>query len=63
MKARFFSAVLAAMMLATASVGITASAEKLRDALSAAYAAAEQVTFENVHYRRDIGQRALAAKK
>ena len=44
-------------------LGITASAEKLRDALSAAYAAAEQVTFENVHYRRDIGQRALAAKK
>lgn len=28
MKARFFSAVLAAMMLATASVGITASAEE-----------------------------------
>ena len=44
-------------------LGITASAEKLRDALSAAYEAPEQVTFENVHYRRDIGQRALAAKK
>ncbi len=44
-------------------LGITASAEKLRDALSAAYEAAGQVSFENVHYRRDIGQRALAAKK
>ncbi len=44
-------------------LGITASAEKLRDALSAAYSAVETVSFENVHYRKDIGQRALAAKK
>ena len=35
MKARFFSAVLAAMMLACASVGITASAEEAEQAVSA----------------------------
>lgn len=43
-------------------LGITASAEHLRDALDAAYKAAAEVTFENVHYRRDIGQRGLNAK-
>ena len=37
-------------------LGITASAGKLQDALDAAYKAAEQVTFENVHFRRDIGK-------
>ncbi len=44
-------------------LGITASAEKLQDALDAAYRAAGAVTFDGVHYRRDIGKRALAAKK
>ena len=44
-------------------LGVTASADTLRNALDAAYKAAEQITFEKVHYRRDIGQRALAAKK
>ncbi|MBR3448738.1 MAG: phosphoribosylamine--glycine ligase [Oscillospiraceae bacterium] len=44
-------------------LGITASAAKLKDALDAAYRAAGAVTFDQVHYRRDIGQRALAAKK
>ena len=43
-------------------LGITAAAADLRSALDAAYSAAEQVTFDKVHYRRDIGQRALAAK-
>lgn len=43
-------------------LGVTASAPHLKDALSAAYSAAEQITFEGVHYRRDIGKRALAAK-
>ena len=43
-------------------LGITASGETLQKALDAAYKAAEQVTFEGVHYRRDIGQRALKAK-
>ncbi|MBP0971627.1 MAG: phosphoribosylamine--glycine ligase [Oscillospiraceae bacterium] len=44
-------------------LGITASGDKLKDALDAAYRAAAKVTFDQVHYRRDIGQRALAAKK
>ena len=44
-------------------LGVTASADTLRNALDAAYKAAEQIKFEKVHYRRDIGQRALAAKK
>ena len=44
-------------------LGITASGDTLRQALDAAYAAACGVSFEGVHYRRDIGARALAAKK
>ena len=44
-------------------LGVTASADTLKNALDAAYKAAEQITFEKVHYRRYIGQRALAAKK
>ena len=44
-------------------LGVTASADHLRDALDAAYAAVEQIKFDQVHYRRDIGKRALEAKK
>ena len=44
-------------------LGVTAAADSLRQALDAAYEAAKQITFENMHYRRDIGPRALAAKK
>ena len=44
-------------------LGITASGDTLRQALDAAYAAADGVSFDGVHYRRDIGARALAAKK
>ena len=43
-------------------LGITASGSSLKSALTAAYAAAEKVSFEGVHYRKDIGKRALAAK-
>ena len=43
-------------------LGITASGSSLKSALNAAYAAAEKVSFEGVHYRKDIGKRALAAK-
>ena len=43
-------------------LGITASGETLRSALDQAYAAVKQVNFEGVHYRTDIGKRALAAK-
>ena len=37
------------------------SAANIIKALDKAYAAAEKISFEGVHYRRDIGQRALKA--
>lgn len=40
-------------------LGVTAAAENLPAALEKAYAAAGKITFENAHYRRDIGKRAL----
>lgn len=40
-------------------LGVTAAAEDLPAALEKAYRAAEQVTFEKVHFRKDIGKRAL----
>lgn len=42
-------------------LGVTATGGDLREALDKAYAAAEKISFEGVHYRRDIGQRALKA--
>lgn len=44
-------------------LGVTATAPTLKEALQKAYAAAEQIWFENVYYRRDIGKRALAASE
>ncbi len=44
-------------------LGVTATAPTLKAALQKAYAAAEQIHFENVYYRRDIGKRALAASE
>lgn len=44
-------------------LGVTATAPTLKEALQKAYAAAEQIRFENVYYRRDIGKRALAASE
>ena len=44
-------------------LGVTAKAPTLREALRKAYAAAEQIHFENKYYRRDIGKRALAAQE
>ena len=43
-------------------LGVTAVADTLLGAVKAAYAAAENITFEGMHKRGDIGQRALAAK-
>lgn len=40
-------------------LGVTATGPDLMKALGRAYAAAEKITFEKVHYRRDIGKRAL----
>lgn len=44
-------------------LGVTAVAQSLKQAIDAAYIAAENITFEGVHMRRDIGARALAAKE
>ena len=44
-------------------LGVTATADSLREAVDAAYAKAAKVKFDNGFYRKDIGARALAAKK
>ena len=41
-------------------LGLTAVADTLREAVETAYSAAEKIGFEDMHYRRDIGARALA---
>lgn len=43
-------------------MGVTAVADDLLCAIEAAYAAAENIAFEGLHKRSDIGRRALAAK-
>jgi len=42
-------------------LGVTTTADTLSEAIARAYAAAEQVHFENAYCRHDIGRRALAA--
>mgnify|MGYP000093623455 CR=1 FL=1 len=42
-------------------LGVTATAPTLEDAISAAYARVEKISFGNAYYRRDIGKRALLA--
>ena len=42
-------------------LGVTARGKTLREAIDNSYKAVEKITFENAHYRRDIGQRALKA--
>ncbi len=42
-------------------IGVTATGETLQSALDKSYAAVEKIGFENAHYRRDIGKRALSA--
>lgn len=44
-------------------LGITALGSDLKDALTKSYAAADKINFENKHYRKDIGKRALNALK
>jgi phosphoribosylamine--glycine ligase len=41
-------------------LGITALGANLDAAVQRAYEAAAQVSFDGMHYRRDIGRRALA---
>ena len=42
-------------------IGVTARGENLHQALEKAYCGVEKISFENAHYRKDIGQRALKA--
>jgi len=43
-------------------LGVTARAGTLKDALARAYQAVEMISFEDIHYRKDIGARALQSK-
>ena len=43
-------------------LGVTATAENLREAVKKAYAAAEKITFTDRHMRTDIGARALSVE-
>ena len=44
-------------------LGVTATADSLKDAIAKAYAAVEHTHFDNAFYGRDIGQRALKADR
>ncbi len=44
-------------------LGVTATATELSDALAIAYERVGKIGFDNAFYRKDIGQRALMAKK
>ena len=44
-------------------LGVTALGDSLADALKKSYEAVENIHFDNAHYRKDIGKRALEAKK
>ncbi len=44
-------------------LGVTCTAPTLREAVAAAYDAAEKIRFTDRHMRHDIGQRALAAEE
>ncbi len=43
-------------------LGVTAVADTLQQAIDDAYRNVEKISFEKAHYRKDIGQRALAAQ-
>ncbi|MGN0696288.1 MAG: phosphoribosylamine--glycine ligase [Oscillospiraceae bacterium] len=43
-------------------LGVTATGDTLSDALKKSYAAVDKIHFDNAHYRKDIGQRALSAE-
>ncbi len=44
-------------------LGVTAKARDIKQAIDKAYEAAARITWENVHYRRDIGKKALDRSK
>ncbi|MBQ8825348.1 MAG: hypothetical protein IJZ64_09025, partial [Ruminococcus sp.] len=41
---------------------VTATAATLSEALDTAYNGVKEISWDNVHYRKDIGQRALKAQ-
>jgi phosphoribosylamine--glycine ligase len=43
-------------------LGVTAIGNTLQDALNTSYKAVETIHWDNVHYRKDIGKKALAVK-
>ncbi|MDY2846884.1 MAG: phosphoribosylamine--glycine ligase [Oscillospiraceae bacterium] len=43
-------------------LGVTATGDTLSDALKKSYDAVDKIHFDNAHFRRDIGQRALSAE-
>ena len=40
-------------------LGVTSTADTLKEALDKSYAAVKSITFEKAHYRTDIGKKAL----
>ncbi|MFH1875346.1 MAG: phosphoribosylamine--glycine ligase [Candidatus Omnitrophota bacterium] len=40
-------------------LGVTALGENIKEAIAAAYSATEKIHFDGMHYRRDIGKKAL----
>ena len=44
-------------------LGVTARGENIQEAVSEAYQAVKQIEWDDMHYRRDIGRRALLAKE
>lgn len=42
-------------------LGVTATADDLKSALDKAYSAVSEISFDNAHFRKDIGHRALRA--
>lgn len=44
-------------------IGVTATGATLPEALEKSYAAVDKISFENAHYRHDIGKRAMMALK
>ncbi len=44
-------------------LGVTATADTLKDAIDKAYSKVEKITFGNAYYRRDIGKKALEKRE
>jgi len=44
-------------------LGVTARGRNIQEAVSEAYWAVNQIEWDGMHYRRDIGRRALSAKE